>query len=314
MKTLPLALVGLVLLAARPAGRNDPFTLGVLRRDGAVIPFAAFDGSWSAPWPAGLHETELPISIDDIPRKWWGKAGPAREWSRWSDGVQRGTVRLDRPQPLRIMCTTRIGLRSDYRSSEPVPPPFAQPYPKDGLVVSGPQAVDALQMLPLASPEWAEMESTLQRPFDNAEERTLTQITGWSHAYGRKERTRVPIAIEALYRAPIDSGEWLAYYVEAVRKYPPKPEDEGCGLITSVNGWILVKPGGKASFDLGAHVTYCDRKGVTYMLPLGLVRTQGRSYWVYQMSGYRREWYVVAKPSQHAVELRVEYGAGFCSQ
>ena len=62
-------------------------------------------------------------------------------------GVNRGIVHLTHPVPLRVMCEWRIGLASDYHPEEPAVPPFVQPYPKDGLAVSGTQRVDAIEIL-----------------------------------------------------------------------------------------------------------------------------------------------------------------------
>jgi len=291
----------------------EPFTLGVLRRDGMVLPFTAFDGSnWTVPWPEDLKQIEVPISLGDVPKRWWGKAGSAPEWSVWSNGVPRGSVRIDRVQAFRLMCATRIGLRTDYKPSETAPPPFEQPYPKDGLVVSGPQKVEPLPSLPKTPKEWADLTEKLPKFFDDAELRALRRFTNWSPPFGHTTRLRTPIEIEAVYRAPMDKPGWTAYYLEAVKNYPLLPVDKGCGLVTSASGWLRVDPKGTPHFDVEADVTYCDRKNVGYMLPLGLVKTGNRTHWVYQISGYEREYYVVTHPDPKAIEIEAEYQAGFC--
>jgi hypothetical protein len=122
----------------------------------------------------------------------------------------------------------------------------------------------------------------------------------------------VPVEIEAMYRAPMDSPGWVAYYVEAIKRYPPGPDDGDCGLITSAGGWIVVGLDGKRSTKLTAHVTYCDRRGVTYMLPLGLIKAQGLTYWAYQLSGYGREGYGVVRPTPKEAVAEVQYSGGTC--
>jgi hypothetical protein len=122
----------------------------------------------------------------------------------------------------------------------------------------------------------------------------------------------VPIEVEALYRVPMEEEGWAAYYVEAVRKYPPGPADGGCGLVAFVSGWVRLGPKERPRIDVGARVTYCDRRGVGYMLPLGLMTVDAKRFWIYQISGYDREWYVVARPTRKAVEIHAEYAAGFC--
>src|SRR5918993_2407071 len=121
-----------------PSDAAAPFLVGVLRRDGVVSPFASFDGNdWEAQWPSDLRSVEVPISLDVVPRKWWGKSGPVQQMTAWSDGVNRGAVRLTRPTVMRLMCSSHLGLTSDYRSTQPSPPLVVQPYPKDALVVAG---------------------------------------------------------------------------------------------------------------------------------------------------------------------------------
>src|SRR5262245_36616669 len=118
------------------AGADDsPFTVGVLRNDGIVIPFAVFDGKdWSAPWPTVLRSVDLPIDTGNVPMKWWGKTGPIAEMTVWVDGAERGPIRILRPTVLPLMCVPRLGLISNYRSTQ-TPENLLPPYPKDGLAV-----------------------------------------------------------------------------------------------------------------------------------------------------------------------------------
>ena len=292
---------------------STPFVLGVLRRDGIVSPFAVFDGkNWTAPWPTDLRSLELPIGLESVPRKWWGKGGAVSQMTAWVDGVNRGTLRLARPAMVRLMCASRLGLSSDYRSPQPAPPPDVQPYPKDGLAVSGVQRVEPIDIMSPASSEWAPAAGLLLEPFDKAEQAAIDGFMGWQHPVRRVERGKVPVELEAMYRAPMDRPGWVAYYVEAIKRYPPGPDDGDCGLMTSAGGWVVVGPEGKRWTKLTARVTYCDRRGVTYMLPLGLIKAQGRTYWAYQISGYGREGYGVLRPTAKELVAEVQYSAGSC--
>lgn len=298
-----------------PAVSDDstPFAVGVLRRDGIVSPFAVFDGKrWAAPWPSDLRFTELPISLESIPGKWWGKAGAISQMTAWVGGVNRGTLHVARPALVRTMCERRLGLISDYRPPQPAPPPGVQPYPKDGLAVSGDQRVEPIEVMSPRSPEWAPAAVQLLEPFDKAEQGAISAVLDWKHPIRGADRRKVPVELEAMYRAPMDRPGWVAYYVESTKRYPPGPDDGECGLITSAAGWIVVGPDGKPSTKLNARVTYCDRRGVTYMLPLGLIKAQGRNYWAYQLSGYGREGYGVIRPTPKELVTEVVYSAGSC--
>ena len=300
-----------------PAGNGDgaPFLVGVLRRDGVVSPFASFDGKdWDAQWPTDLSAVEVPISLDAVPRKWWGKSGPVERMSVWADGVNRGAFRLVRPSVMRLMCSSHLGLTSDYQSPQPPPPLLVQPYPKDGLAVSGTQPVGAIESIEPGAADRVRAEALLRQPFDKAEDQAIDAFTAWDHPVRRNDRRKLPIEIEALYRAPMDEPGWRAYYVEAIRRYPPGPGDDGCELVTSTSGWMVIGTGAEAKekLTLAAQVTYCDRRGVTYMLPLGLINVRGRTYWAYQLSGYGRESYGIVRPTPRVIRQEVFYSSRSC--
>lgn len=296
-----------------PAEDEARFVLGVLRRDGVVLPFASFTGKgWESRWPQNLRWTELPLLLGDVPEGWWGKAGAPAALTVWSNGASRGQVQLNRPVTMAPSCERRLGLTSNYTPAETPPPPAFRPYPKDGLVTSGPQPIAVPETVAPGTRDFVGAAMILIDPVDQAEDLATGQFTAWNHPVSRNERKKVPIEIEALYRAPMDSEGWTAYHVEAVKRYAPGKDDEGCGLVTSVTGWISLGPDGKTSTELAARVTYCDRKGVAYFLPLGLMRLAGRTYWIYQTSGYQVERYFIVRPTPKETDFHVGYTAGSC--
>ncbi len=299
-----------------PAPENtggQPFAIGVLRRDGVVSPFAAFDGKhWTAPWPVDVHMLDLPIDVQGIPSKWWGKVGTVSDMTAWVDGVNRGPIHLLRPALLPLMCERRIAVISDYHGEQTEAPSLLPPYPKDGLAVTGTQRVEHIEILSAQSPEWAPTAVYLAAEFDRAEQAAIRAFTDWDHPVTHEERRQMPVELEAMYRAPMDEAGWTAYYVETVKRYTPRVEDDDCGLVTSASGWMAVGPNGKRAAKLNARVTYCDRRDVAYMLPLGLIPVDGRSYWAFQLSGYGREGYLVVRPTPKRVEMNVTYAAGLC--
>ena len=82
-----LRLAAALLLAAlaaagASAAERQKFTLAALRRDGVIIPFASFDGrAWGVHWPVSDFGVPLPISMADVPPKWWGPQGPDAPWT-----------------------------------------------------------------------------------------------------------------------------------------------------------------------------------------------------------------------------------------
>jgi hypothetical protein len=315
---LLLAVIALVVpvLAQGQGGDAEttaPFVLGVLRRDGVVLPFAAYDGRrWRAPWPADTRFAELPISLESIDPDWWGRAAPPQSMALWSGGQARGDLKLVAPAMIRLPCGLRLGISTNYHPAEVPPPPMEQPYPKDGLVISTGQAIAPIETVAEGSPARQMVALEIVEEFDRQEQRAAAEFMRWEHPVRRQDRRKIPIEVEALYRAPMDDAGWTAYYVEAVRRYPPGPDDEGCGLLTSVRGWLRDGPKGERDAELSAQISYCDRYGVTFMLPLGLLKVRSGTYWVYQVAGYEREAYLIAKPTRRSVERALSYPAVVC--
>ena len=298
-----------------PTPADSPFTLGILRRDGIIIPFAAHDGlKWSVPWPLDIRNVELPISVDGIDPKWWGPVPPPKTMTLWADGKSRGELTLLAPAPVQFPCARRIGVRTNYVSALLPPAPTEQPFPKDGLVVSGKHTIHAIARIAHNTPDMQAIGKGLYPAFDQVETDAALSFKDWVHPVPSVDRTKTSIVMEAAYTAPMDVKGWRAIYVEASRRYPPRPEDEGCGLVTSVRGWLRLNPQGRYRYELVAEITHCNREGVGFMLPLGLIRAWNRTHWVYQIAGYEREVYVVAVPTPFGVERVAAYSAALCSK
>jgi hypothetical protein len=299
-----------------PAAARLNFTLAVLRRDGIMIPFAAFNGhDWTAPWPTSDTAGPLPIGLDDVPKKWWGPAGPSATWTAWmvADGSSR-PLKIAKLEQFRVFCGGHIGLRTDY-TGEPVDerePSVA----KDALVVgsTGDKIdVEPILQVSVLAPVAETVVKAITDDFNKAEAEAATHFTNWVHPYSKTERAAMPSTLEALYRSreKATHGEWVVTYVEAIRRFPAGPFDRDCGLITWARGWIVERDEKKPEIHLTAKVTYCDREGVSFMQPLGQLTVDGESYWVYQMSSWRDEIYTVAhmRPEEVRPVLNV-FGGG----
>lgn len=316
MRTV-VCLIAAVLALELPAPAlqdgASKFVMGVLRRDGVVVPFAAYDGRrWRGRWPDDIRSRELPISLESVPEDWWGIEPAPRTMSIWRDGARVGSLNLTGVAMTPLMCEPRITVRSDYKPATPAPPPFEVPYPKDGVVISGSATLERIEPVEKGSADWNRIVIAIEEEFNREETAAAREFSSWSHPVSTDRRKLVPIGLEALYRAPMRDEGWTAFYVEAVREYAPSKVDrDGCGLATFGHGWVLVR-GNDIRLRLTAKVTYCDRKGVSYMLPFGVIRSGNRIFWVYQFSGFEEEWYEVVEPTRGGVESHVAYRAGGC--
>jgi hypothetical protein len=301
-------------LGYREADPPDRGTLAVLRRDGLLIPFAAVAGdNWSMYWPTTLRMRDIPITVDAIPRSWWGGSPPQR-WRLWRASGASQPLTVNTLTTARVHCAGRLALRTDYTPTESLPLIPVDPFPQDGLAIGGSLDFDPIEQVPPGSPERAALAVALLPTFDRAEDatvRTVRAVSRWRHPVSPEVRRKTPVRIESWYRAPLAEEGWTLSFVEAVRAYPPGPDDEGCGLETLFSGWVYSRGSRLVErADLLARITYCDRVGALYMLPFGRIHVKNRTYWVYQMSGWDQEWYTVARVSRREVRYMVEFPAG----
>jgi hypothetical protein len=314
--TIVLALVGLVgphAQQGQPAP-DTPFAIAVLNRDALAIPFAAFTGKkWVSEWPQHLRG-ELPIALDDVDRNWWGIGERPGRMALWWNGEQVGEASITALSQVRVLCSARLGVRTDYVPRALAPPRLRQPYPKDGLLVSNGVPVGRIETVQRDSTEWNRALTLITDEFNKMEGRAIRTFDAWEHPFNADARRKVPITIEAIYRAPSDEAGWTTYFVESMRQYPARLRDAGCGLVTTGQGWVHVGPKGKTHVELTSRISYCDRKGVGFMLPFGTIRAGNRTYWVYQYSGYDAEFYQVVRPEPDDVDVEIGYHAGSCPE
>ena len=299
------------------------FSVGVLRRDGVLIPFAAFNGrSWVIPWPGSDTSLPLPISLGDIPKKWWGGVGPEVPWQAWlADEVKR-PLKLLKPVQVPIFCGGHLAIATDYRGE---PLPERQPtVPKDAVATAGDVTVLPITEVSVNAPDAARLIAAITERFDEEETLAIKSFTNWYHPYGPSARSRIPIALEAFYRATetSPSGKFRTNYIEAVRRYPAGLGDEGCGLITFVRGWVTEHGDRRPTINIGARVTFCDRADVSFMQPFGRVRIErgsGRGpaaaadvYWIHQTSSWRDEFYSVVRVTPEEVRPVLVVAGGGC--
>jgi hypothetical protein len=299
-------------LGAAASDERPRFTLGVLRQDGLLVPFAAYDGrSWNTPWPGEAQALAMPISVKDVPRDWWGAAGPDAAWTAWFPDGRSRPLALAAPIRVPVFCSLRLALRTNYMGAPKRPgDPTA---PKDALAIGGTAPPLApIQRVSVNTPDAQDVTALITDKFNRAERHAAKSFERWSHPYGAAEREKLPIRLESYYRAPMSQAGWTAAYVEAIREFPAARRDRGCGLITYVFGWVLRGPGKEPDIDLGGRVTYCDRNDVPFLMPFGRLEVGGDSYWVYQLSSWRDEYYSVVRTRPGDTHQVAGYSGGFC--
>jgi hypothetical protein len=311
VRPLLFVVAALTIEAAMAAGAADSRTalsVAVVRRDGILIPFAAFNGKrWSNAWPPPKADLQVPISLASVPKGWWGPTPPVTEWQLWPVPSDRPgaadprTIRATQPDWVDAHCARQVGLRTDYRGPEPIPPPQEQPYPKDGLAVSPPQAIERIEIVRTGDERDAVI-SALRARFNRAE---LETVADFGHPVPKDKREAFAPELERLYafgEAP------RLFYAEASRGYQL---GDKCA-VSYGTGWFVRDGASMKPLDMAVDLLRCDKYGATYMLPLGALRLGGRTFWIVQYSGWDHERYVVVEVKKNRVDAMVNTWGGGC--
>jgi hypothetical protein len=307
----PLLACGALLASVVNAAEPPPatLTLGVLRRDAIVVPFATYDGKrWENHWPQPSQGVDVPISLHSVPGRWWGQSGPVDAWQVWTDAAPPRLVHVRQPDWLQTYCQKQVGLRTNYQPNQWPPGAEAQPYPKDGLAVWPPHSVEPIETLPSDSPERQGLADVLRTAFAGREDDALAQAQadGSPVRASKKELEALPITIEALYAF---GTHRRVYWVEAVREY--KKED-ACAAVVFGAGWFVLDSGRFTFGEFDVSVVPCSREGLKYMLPLGVISLPRGQYWIGQWSGWDNEEYDVVQISGRPITPVLAVWGGGC--
>src|SRR5256885_2985682 len=308
-RTARVALVSAAALTCTAVAdvRRDAFAVGVLRRDAVVLPFAVFDGKrWSDPWPGATQDVTVPIDLRAVPKRWWGLGTVLDSWDLMIAGGLRA-AHVVQPDWVNVHCARYIGLRTDYQPAQPPPPRSAQPYPKDGLAVSPPHAIERVEHVALGANEIRALLPVVQTAFNDAEREVESR---YGHPIARRAREGVAPTLEAVY-AYGDNPR--IYYLEATRPYRQLGQVLGeCAAIGSGTGWFVRDPSGVRRLAMAVDLLNCDREAASYMFPLGILQANDHLYWLAQFSGWQHERYVVLDVKKKTVDVVINRWGGAC--
>jgi len=278
----------------------------VLRRDGVVLPFARLSGTrWHQVWVLPERDPEVPIDLRSVPKRWWGPDGPAADWYAAIRG-RAGFVALHVVQPdvVPAYCMRQIGLRTDYAGVAPRPPIDDHPYPKDGLAVTPRlDRVASVDVLDTAGPEAAALGDIVRAAFNDIERNIFR------HPVSPRYREAIRPRLDAVY-AVGDRPRY--YYVEASRDYSEGRRDGECIAAAVGHAWIVRDRKGARALSTAVDVEDCDRSDAVYMTPLGIVRADGKAFWIAQFAGVAGESYQVIELKPVAVETALIRSGGSC--
>jgi hypothetical protein len=293
------------------------FTLGVLRRDGIIVPFASYDATrWVNRWPAPGRRPDIPISIADAPKGWWLRERPIATWTAWPLRGDSQVVHVKNPVNLTAECEPHVGLQSDYASVEPRVAPSMQPYPKDGLASAGDVLVEPVEILDGKSPEWASVSADVAKKIAETET-TLINSEHVTLPYAAPERAKKAFTLEVLFKSPGPRPGTTMLYFEGIKRYNRVPTERltyslGPDLLTYGVGYILVDPNAPPKISDTVTLSDSKREGLVYTMVLGSFRLDGKLFWAVQRSGWGYERYDILEMAEPEAKSVFKTPGGSC--
>jgi hypothetical protein len=293
------------------------FTLGVLRRDGIVIPFAAWNGSrWVNRWPAPGRREDIPITVAGSPKAWWLNDRPVGYWTAWPLRGDSQVVYVKNPINLTAECQPQIGLQTSYVSIEAPALARTQPYPKDGLATAGDILVEPVAILDAKSAEWSRVSADVAAKI-NATEKKLLASERTTLRFSDAERAKLPFTLEVLFRSAGPTPGTTVLYFEGVKRYSRTPESLRPYFVTAeplmyAAGWIVLDPAAPPRISESLTISDSRREGLLYTMGLGAFRVGGTLYWAVQRSGWGFERFDVVEIAEPEVKTAFSTAGGTC--
>ena len=301
---LPLLLAAMVITSAAAQGQR--FTVAIVRPDGALVPFAAYDaGRWERAWPEPDEATDAK-AVDSVPSVWRRRDGRVPDvWRVWpSSGAPGITVQVNGVEVVEAHCQRQIALKTDLSSAK------AEHPLKFGIAIdSASIPVSAVEEVHRSDAQWAAAERAALASFSQLEAAQATRDRGQL-----PRETPAPVAqITALYRQ-IKTPRSPMYFV-AEKKYSTAryPEYAQCTAVTIMTGWLMpTDTGTYAVLQPRVFLTDCDAKEARRAVPFGAFRVSNQLYWVIQEHGYEDESYLIVELRQSGIRYPIEVNGGGC--
>jgi hypothetical protein len=325
-----LALLLCVSVGSAYALKETPLWVALLRSDSVLVPFAMYnDLRWSNPWPKptfeNLPDTPSPQALSDIPSSWSGQMPLPTAWKLLSLNGDSKMLRVSKPVQFDAHCAGNWGLLTDYHSKD------TDHFPPIGVALSSNQKIEGIKLLeesrrPLDdhSTEWEQLLSFVKPIFQQAETKKMLKETRGNprilngrlertgHPLDPKERGKVAIKLNAVYRGMPEDGNTTFYYLEAVKEYLFMGIQYSTGL-SILQAWVSKNSQGEFQV-LGKTLTITNEGGkeIVTVIPLGFLSLQERTYFIVYEHGYENERYLIYKLNRSSLVKQIETDGGSC--
>jgi hypothetical protein len=303
---LALSLALAALVTSTSDAQPERFTLAIVRFDGSMVPFAAYDGGrWERAWPEADEATGV-MAIENAPSVWRRRGDRVPDlWRVWpASGGTPIEARVSGIEVVEAHCSSQVALKTNLtraRAEHPL---------KFGIAVDSTNVpVGAVEDVRRSDPIWAAAERAVAAGLSKLETALAT-----SNGEQLPRETPVPVAqITRLYREAKSPRSPLYFVAEKKYRTARLAQDRQCSPSTMLTGWLVPTDAGTFNLlDPKLFLTDCDAKEVRTGLPLAAFRVSGQLFWVLQEHGYEDETYLIAEIRESGVRYPIEVNGGGC--
>jgi hypothetical protein len=293
-------------LTAITTAQSQTFTLAIVRPDGRLVPFAAYEGGrWERAWPEAHEATDGTLTIDNTPSVWRKRGEPVPDlWHVWpSSGTNRIEAHVSGVDIVEAHCVSQVALATDLPAAKGKHPI------KIGVAVDSNLPIAPIEEVRRSDVLWRAAERAVVANFSK-----LEAIKAEADLVSLPPETPAPIAgITHLYREPKSPRSPMYFVAEKKYRTPRSAGDPECTAVTIITGWLLPTDAGTLALrDPRVFVTDCDAKEARTALPVAALRVSGQLFWVLQEHGYEDETYVIAAIGPSGVRYALDVNGGGC--
>jgi hypothetical protein len=264
--------VGVLPAFAQVVPSPDFITVGFLREDSVIIPFARFDGKqWRHGWryPDGAGQSIVAPRLNRVPRAWWAGGNPVVEWELTKSSGERQQLRVIDSVTYETNYGTNVGLKSNYVTPLTADASqYASPlWEFAGVVASHPGVLRPVQEISRGDPEFELIRQLLPRMFSSVEAKVWSKDAAWVRA-----QTAAPELIAA-HGALLPDGRRLI-------AFRARHQVTALG-VTFLRSWVSRRD--RSTFDtlrLAANQSDGDGKGEANLNPLAWLQIGDRVFWI----------------------------------
>lgn len=284
----------------------ERFTLAIVRFDGRLVPFTAYDdGRWERAWPepdeaiAGKPTTDSSTSV-------WQRRGARVPdvWQVWPwSGASRIEAHVNGVETVGSHCQKQVALATDLPSLK------AEHSRKFGVAVDANLPIGAIEEVRPSDAVWRSVERAVSARFSRLEA-DKAQADDQQLPF----ETPAPVAqITALFREAQSPGSPMYFVAEKNYRTDRSPQDRGCKARTIMTGWLVRTDAGTMVLrDPRVFLTDCDAVTVRRAVPLAALRVSNQVFWVLQEHAYESETYVIAEIGPAEVHYPIRVAGGGC--